>query len=404
MMNKLSMSPFPAPSESAGLWALDPGTVYLNHGSFGACPRAILEKQLEYRRLLEAQPVRFLVRDMVPFYERSRKALSEFVHADTADVVFVQNATAGVNTVFRSLDLGPGDEILFTSHIYGACRRLLEFVSHKTGAALVEAVYGFPVASPEIITDAVLSKVTSRTRIALVDHITSATALIHPVEEIVRELAKRGIDTMIDGAHALGSIPLNLEGIGAAYYTANCHKWLCAPKGVAMLHVRPDRQKGLVPAVVSHAGYDAEPFAERFFWPGTYDPTAALCVADSIDFMKSLLSGGWPVVMERNRGLCLEAREMVCAALNIDKPCPDGMIASMATFPLPATADPVPVDYKSFEPLQEILFEEYHIEIPVWKWPSPPSRLTRISVQLYNSLEQYKYLAEVLPEALRRNA
>jgi isopenicillin-N epimerase len=396
------MKGIPVPSEHARLWSLDPGTVYLNHGSFGACPKAILDKQQEYRQRMEAAPVRFLVRDMIPQYERSRMALAEFIHADPGSLVFVQNATAGVNTVFRSLDLGPDDEILFTSHIYGACRKLLEFISHQTGARLVEAVYDFPIASPELIVESILSRVSPRTRIALIDHITSATALIHPVEILVGELEKRGIDTMIDGAHALGSIPLDMERIGAAYYTANCHKWLCAPKGVAVLHVRADRQKGLVPPIISHAGYDAEPFTERFFWPGTYDPTAVLCVADSIEFLNSALPGGWPALMKRNRELCLEARELICAALQLDKPCPDGMIASMATFPLPAAADPLPVDYKSFEPLQDLLFDEYHIEIPVWKWSSPPSRLFRISAQLYNSKEQFGYLAEALPGLFRQ--
>jgi isopenicillin-N epimerase len=387
---------FPAPSEFAKFWSLDPDSVFLNHGSFGACPKEVLEKQHAYRQRLESQPVRFLMREMEEMFDRSRNEVARFVNAASEDLVFVQNATSGVNTVFRSLQFNPGDEILYTSHIYGACKRLLEFIADQTGAKLVEACYDFPISSPDVIVQAILCKVTSRTRIALIDHITSATALIHPVETIVRALETRGIDTMIDGAHSLGSIPLDLEKIGAAYYTANCHKWLCTPKSVAILHVRRDKQKGIVPVVVSHAGYAAEPFAERFFWPGTFDPTAALCVADSIHYMESLVTGGWPAIMNRNHQLCLEARVLICNVLEIDKPCPDDMIASMATFPLPLLTGSAPIGYKSFDPLQEQLYRDYNIEIPVWNWSHPPSRLIRIAVQLYNSMDQYRYLALAL--------
>jgi isopenicillin-N epimerase len=387
---------FPAPSEYAKHWPLDAKTVFLNHGSFGACPQKVLNKQNEYRQRLESQPVRFLVREMEEMFDRSRTAVARFVNAAPQDLVFVQNATTGVNTVFRSLNFKPGDEILYTNHIYGACKRLLEFIAIQTGAKLVEAYYAFPITSPDVIVQAILEKVTPQTRIALIDHISSATALIHPVETLVKELDQRGVDTMVDGAHALGSIPLDIEKTGAAYYTANCHKWLCTPKSAAILHVRRDKQKKIFPVVVSHAGYNAEPFAERFFWSGTYDPTAAICVADSIDYMASLLPGGWPAIMKRNHDLCIEARDLICNMLEVAKPCPDSMLAGMATLPLPPLDITVQLDYKSFDPLQERLFREYNIEVPVWNWSSPPSRLIRIAVQLYNSIEQYRYLVECL--------
>jgi isopenicillin-N epimerase len=378
------------------LWALDPEVVYLNHGSFGACPRFVLEKQTEYRQKLEKEPIRFLVKEIEILLDISRRKVSAFMNANPDDVVFVQNATAGVNAVFRSLKFNPDDEILFTNHIYSACKKTLEFISHQTGAKLIEAFYPFPIASSQQIVDAVMEKVTPRTRIALIDHITSATALIHPVEILVKEQEKKGIDTMIDGAHALGSIPLDLGSIGAAYYTANCHKWLCAPKGAAILHVRKDLQKAIYPLVISHAGYDAEPFTERFFWPGTWDPSAVLCVGDAIGYMGSLMPGGWPALMQRNHDLCLEFRKLVCDSLGIDPPCPDEMVASMASFPLPVAAVASMHDYKGFDPLQERLFQDYRIEIPVWNWTEPVSRLTRISVQLYNSMEQYVFLAKAL--------
>lgn len=386
---------FPLPSEYSKIWSLDPGMIFLNHGSFGACPVAILEKQQGYRQRLESQPVRFMMRELETMFIQSRQKVAGFVNASADDLVFVGNVTEAVNTVFRSLRFNPGDELLTTNHIYPACRRLLEFICDQTGARLVEACYEFPISSPDIIIEAVLGKVTPKTRIALIDHITSATAIIQPVEKIVIELENRGIDTMIDGAHALGCIPLNLEKTKAAYYTANCHKWLCAPKSTAILHVRKDKQKKIFPLVVSHAGYNAQPFSERFYWPGTYDPTPALCVGDTIDYLGSLLPGGWPALMKRNHDLCLEARDMICRKLEIDIPCPDSMIGSMATFPLPISATGDAPDYKSFTPFQDRLFQDFNIEIPVWYWPAPPKMMTRISVQLYNSLEQFDYFGEI---------
>jgi isopenicillin-N epimerase len=174
-----------------------------------------------------------------------------------------------------------------------------------------------------------------------------------------------------------------------------------APKSTAILHVRRDKQTGIVPVVISHAGYKAEPFAERFFWPGTYDPTAALCVADSIDYLASIVRGGWPAIMKRNHELCVEAINMICSMLEIPKPCPDSMIAGMATFPLPASANSAPVDYKGFDLLQDQLFHRYNLEIPVWNWSAPPSKLIRIAVQLYNSMDQYRYFATALIELLK---
>lgn len=386
----------PGPSELASLWALDPGVVYLNHGSFGACPKQILEKQREYQLMLESQPVRFLIREMEGLHEASRRKAAAFVNSLPEDMVFVSNATAAVNTVFRSLKLEPGDEILITNHIYPACRRILEYISEQTGAVLIEAWYGFPIESPEVVVEAILKELTPRTRIALIDHITSATALILPVEWIVNELENRGVDVMIDGAHALGSIPLDLQHIGAAYYTANCHKWLCAPKSTAILHVRRDKQKDIVPLVISHAGHRAEPFAERFYWQGTNDPAPALCVGDTINFMESLLPGGWPAIMAQNHNLCIEARSMICHELGIPKPCPDEMIASMATLPLPTPAVIPQFDYKSTDPFQDLLFRDNDIEAPFWFWSSPPQRLTRISAQLYNSFNQFRYFVEAL--------
>lgn len=384
----------------AGLWGLDPDISYLNHGSFGSCPVAILEKQQDYRKMMEREPVRFLVQQVEPMLQHSRESVSDFLGASPQDVVFVSNATAGVNTVFRSLKFREGEEILFTSHVYGACRKALEFISFKTGATLVEARYPFPLYDSWTIVRSVLDQVTPRTRIALIDHITSATALVQPVEILVRELHRKGVEVMIDGAHAPGSIPLNLDQLGAEYYTANCHKWICAPKGAAILHVRKDKQKDIYPLIISHAGHEAGSFTERFYWPGTWDPSACICIGDAIDYLGSLLPGGWNAIMKFNRERCLKYRKFICEMLDIDPPCPDSMIASMASFPLPADPEEFPPGYKGFSTLQQRLFDLYKIEIPVWYWDNPDSRIIRIAVQLYNNSNQYRDFAAALKTLL----
>lgn len=388
------------PSEFSHLWAVEPGAIYLNHGSFGACTKYILEKQDEYRQRLEGQPMRFLVRELEGLVGKAAEKIAGFVNADPSDMVFVQNATTGVNTVFRSLKFEPGDEILITNHIYYACRKLLEYIAETTGAVIVEVKYDIPLDSAGQITEAVLSGVSRRTKIALIDHITSATALIQPVEEIVRELDKRGIDTMVDGAHVPGSIPLDIRSINAAYYTANCHKWLCSPKSAAFLHVRKDRQKGIVPMTISHAGHKAEPFTERFFWQGTLDPSPLLCAADSIDYMASLMPGGWEAIMKRNHDICIQARDYFCSELGLAPGCPAAMNPAMSTIRLPNLGEDHPPDYKHCDAIQDRIYREYGLELPLWYWGDPPGRTTRISVQLYNSFEQLSYAAGILKQFL----
>jgi isopenicillin-N epimerase len=395
------MSSHRFPSEFSHLWAIEPGAVYLNHGSFGASTKFILRKQDEYRLMLESHPMRFMVRRLEGLINTAREKLAAFVHCDTEDLVFVPNATAAVNIVFRSLKFGPGDEILITNHTYYACRKITEFIAEQTGAVIVEAVYDIPVTSAGNITEAVLSRVTPRTRIALIDHITSATALVQPVEEIVRELDRRGVDTMIDGSHAPGSIPLDIAKTSAAYYTANCHKWLCTPKSAALLHVRKDRQKHIIPLIISHAGHKAEPFAERFYWQGTLDPSPVLCVPDAIEYMAALMPGGWDAIMKRNHDLCLEARDMVCREFGISPSCPGEMNAAMSTLVLPPSRQIDPPDYKNCDSLQNSICKEYNLEIPLWYWSDPPRRTTRLSAQLYNSREQFEFAVEILKKLYR---
>lgn len=394
------MTALAAPSgRFARLWPLDPDVTFLNHGSYGACPRAVLEAQGRLRDRLEAEPVRFLSRELEGLLDDAREALGAFVGADPEDLAFVPNATTGVNTVLRCLDLGAGDELLATDHTYNACRNALDAVTARAGARVVVATLPFPVAAPEEALEAVFSRVGSRTRLALVDHVTSPTGLVLPIERLVRELASRGVETLVDGAHGPGMVPVDLEALGAAYYTGTCHKWLCAPKGSGFLHVRRDRQKSVRPLVISHGANspraDRSPFRLEFDWTGTADPTAYLVVPEAIRYMGSLLPGGWPALMAHNRGTALAARDRLCAALGVAPPAPDSMIGSLAALPVPPGFGPAARDGEP-DPLQAALFDRFGIELLVFTWPALASRILRVSAQLYNSAADYERLAEAL--------
>jgi len=391
------------------LWALDRGIIFLNHGSFGACPRRVLEVQREWRDRMETQPLQFLVRELEPALEAAREALAQFVGAEAADLVLVPNATHGVNTVLRSLTFGPGDELLVTNQEYNACRNALDFVAERSRARVVVAHLPFPVHSADEVMAPVLERITPRTRLVLMDQVTSQTGMVLPVERLVEELNRRGVETLIDGAHAPGMVPINLARLGATYYAGNCHKWLCTPKGVALLHVRREKQKLIRPLTISHGANsnrkDRSRFQLEFGWQGTFDPSACLSVPEAIRFMGSLLPGGWPEVMAANRALALAARKTLCASLGLAAPCPEEFIGSLASVPIP-DAPPDALARLPFNeyPLQDTLREKHRIEVPLISWPAPPKRVLRISAQVYNSLPQYEFLAKVLVQELRAEA
>lgn len=384
----------------ASLWSLDPGVAYLNHGSYGACPTAVLELQAALRLELEREPVDFLFRQLPRRLAEARAELAGFVGADPDDLAFATNATAAVNTVLRSLELRPGDELLTTDHAYGACRKALDYVAARSGARVVAARVPFPLSHAGEIVAPVLAAATSRTRLALLDHVTSPTGLIFPVEELVQSLATKGVETLVDGAHALGMIPLDLRHLGAAYYAANAHKWLCAPKGAAFLFVRRDRQRGLHPLVLSH-GYDpgGDGFRAEFDWTGTRDPTAWLSIPAAMRHLGGVLPGGWAEIQARNRSLALRAREILCEALAVAPPCPETMVGAMASVTLPrAKTDSVTakLDHESLTDW----FRERGIETWFFPWACDGGKLVRASAQLYNDEAQYALLASTLRDAL----
>lgn len=397
-MNLTTPHPPPHPP-LASHWSLDPWTSFLNHGSFGACPREVLDAQQELRDRLERQPVQFLARDLEALVDDARQQLASFVGAEPEGLAFVANATTGVNAVLSSVSLRAGDELLTTDHAYNACRNALEHVAARTGARVVVAPIPFPIQREDCAVDAVLQHVTSRTRLALIDHITSPTALVLPVERIVAELNRRGVDSLIDGAHAPGMIELDLASLGAAWYTGNCHKWLCAPKGAAFLSVRQDKRQATHPAVISHGARTPRkgrsPFRLEFDWTGTQDPSPWLCVPTALRFMGSLMPGGWKQLMAHNHALALSARDKLCAALEVPPPAPDSMLGAMAAVPLPKRLEGGTVDALGFDPVQNALLSLHRIEVPIIAW-SAGRKLVRPSAQVYNQAEDYDRLARAL--------
>ncbi len=390
-------------------WSLDPTVTFLNHGSFGACPEPVLAAQRAWRDRIERAPVAFFDSELEGHLDHARAALGMFLGADPDGLAFVPNATTGVNAVLRSLRFRPRDELLTDDHEYNATLTTMQAVADHASARVVIAALPFPIANEDEIVAAFLAAVTRRTRLLVVSHVTSPTALVLPIERLVRAFAERGMDTLVDGAHAPGMVPLELDALGAAYYAGNGHKWLCGPKGSAFLWVRADRRDGVRPTVVSHGANDPRTDRVRyrleFDWPGTTDPTPALTLPAAIDWVARLEVDGWPAVMAGNHALALSARDRLVAALGVLPAAPDSMIGSMVSVPHPGlTTD------ADAARLHDALAREDRIEIPVIGWPvrgarrrldDPPDRvLIRVSTQRYNEPADIDRLVSALGRRL----
>jgi isopenicillin-N epimerase len=404
----------PRPSEFARHWSLDEIIVFLNHGSFGATPRAVQAAQSKYRRQLEKEPVRFFVRKHQELMDKARAAVAEFIHCPADCLALIPNATTGVTTVLENLALKEGDEILINDHEYVACQNNARRVAARAGAKVVTAAPPFPCPSPEAAIDSILAQVTSRTRLALISHVTAPTGLVLPIEKLVPEFTKRGIETLIDGAHAPGMVPtLNISTLKPTYYTANCHKWICSPKGSAFLYVAPEKREGFRPVVLSNNAEKPKPrraqFLTEFDYIGTQDYTSIYAIPDAISCMASLVPGGWKEIMARNHKLVLKGRDVVCKALKIKPTAPDSMVGSICTMVLPPHAPAVearlakrPTHYS--DALQDELLSNHRIQVPVWGIAGRPGRYIRISAQLYNDIRQYEFLAYALKIVLEEEA
>jgi isopenicillin-N epimerase len=378
---------------------LDPEIHFLNHGSFGACPIPVFEAYQNWQRRLERQPVLFLGREYDLLLKESRACLGEYINADADDLAYIPNATYGVNIIAHSLELEPGDEVLTSDHEYGACDYTWEFVCGKTGAKYIHQSIPLPVSSEKEMVDQFWQAVTPRTRVIYLSHITSPTALRLPVEKICQRARQAGILTVIDGAHALGQIPLDIQALGADFYTSNCHKWSLSPKGAAFLYARPEVQHLVRPLVVSW-GYGNDPtlgtgsrFVDILQWTGTKDPAAALTVPTALQFMDA---HNWDQVRCESHVLLRQSIERICDLTGLAPlyPLDSDLYIQMGIAPLPQVAD--------LMTLKSCLYEEFKVEVPLTQWHD--RQFVRISVQGYNAQSDIDALVDglykLLPEVI----
>jgi isopenicillin-N epimerase len=370
-------------------FALDPAIVHLNHGSFGACPRAVLDAQSAWRTRVEAATMRFFVLDWQDAIDDARARLAGFLRADPGGLVFVPNATTGIATALDAL-VPPGADLVTTDHGYAACRNALDRLAGARGARVITAHVEFPARAGQAA-EAVLAAITPATRVVLVDHVTSPTALVLDVAAIVAALAPRGVHVVVDGAHAPGMLDLELDALaGVAAYAGNLHKWVCAPKGAGFLWVRDDLRDAVRPLVTSH-GFTVPP-PDRFLfehdWTGTHDPSPYLSVPAALDEV-ARLGGGWPRVRARNHALALAMGDVVAGELGGARATPDELLGSMVSLPvaLPAGATP-----RGFE--RDLLRAGW--EVAIADWPRLGAVYLRLSAHLYNSIDDAIRLADHL--------
>ena len=370
----------PTPEELRREFLLDPEIAFLNHGSFGACPRPVFERYQAWQRELEREPVDFLDRRLPALLDDARAALADYLGCPASDLAFVQNATTGVNLAARALDLRPGDEVLATDLEYGACDLAWDWVCRRAGARYVRAPIPLPLPDERRLVDALFALATERTRAVYFSHVTSITGLVLPVEDIVRRARALGLVTIVDGAHAPAHVPVNLTELDTDYYSGNCHKWLGGPKGAGFLHVRPEHQDRVGAPIVSWGYTEGAGFSERIEKQGTRDPAAWLTVPAAIGFQAGR---DWDDVRERCRRLAREARQELCDLLETEPLAPDSMVAQMATVRLP----------RSSPGLNERLFTRHRVEIPVG---GPEKSLLRLSVAGYTTRNEVDTLLELL--------
>jgi len=372
---------------------------FLNHGSFGACPRPVFEAYQAWQLELEKEPVEFLGRRVHELLRVPRAALAAELGCDADDIVGVLNATSGLNIVAQSLDLKPGDQILTTDHEYSALEKTWAYVCRRTGAEIVTVQVPMPLTSETAFTEAIVAGMTERTKVLFLSHITSPTALVFPIENAIKEARKRGIWSVIDGAHTPGHIRLDLDAIGADFYSGNCHKWMMTPKGSAFLHARRDMQGLLNPLVISHGwtkdsktpgakgAFGNSPYIDEIEIQGTRDPAPWLAVPAAIEFRKD---NDWWAIAEH------------CQALAQDTARRLGELTGLAPLSSPEFCAPqmvaMPIPECDTLAVHTALFDSYGIEIPVFKWQD--TCIARLSVQGYNSRPQMDRLIAALSELL----
>jgi len=387
------------------LYSLNPDVIFLNHGSFGATPSEVMAVYQAWQLQLENQPVQFFTRDLLTKLEQARQILGSFLNVHADDLVFLPNATVGVNIIARSLPLDPGDEVLTTDHEYGACNNVWDYCCQKNGVVLVRQPIPLPLASPDKIVEQLWQGVTPKTRVIFVSHITSPTAVRLPVELICQRARQAGILTIIDGAHAPGQIVLDLTSIDPDFYVGNCHKWLQSPKGAGFLYTRQTCQSLLEPLVISW-GWGEHPmfstraaksssvtkFLDYFEWTGTYDPSAYLSVPAAIDFQKKY---NWIDVRQQCQQILAAGLEQIDALNGLESvyTARSAPFVQMAVARLPML--------KLLSAFQHQLFEQFGIEVPCIEWNG--EHFLRISVQAYNTTADMDVLVSALGTLLPRH-
>jgi isopenicillin-N epimerase len=374
----------PSPEELRREFLLDPEVAFLNHGSFGACPRPVFERYQAWQRELEREPIDFLDRRLPALLDDARGTLAAYVGCSADDLAFVQNATTGVNLAARSLPLGPNEEVLATDLEYGACDLAWEWACRRAGARYVRAPIPLPLREPSEVAEALFAHATERTRAVYVSHVTSTTGLLLPLEEIIARARALNLVTIVDGAHAPAQVPVDLAALGADCYAGNAHKWLCAPKGAGFLHVRPEHQDRVDAAIVSWGYSEGNAFSQRIEKQGTRDPAAWLTVPDAIRFQAER---DWDAVRDRSRRLARDAGRELCELLRTERLAPDSMVAQMATVRLPRPSPD----------LSQRLFARHRVEIPVG---GPEKDLLRLSVAGYTTRDEIDRLLAALVREL----
>lgn len=359
---------------------LDPDVIFLNHGSFGATPRPVFESYQVWQRRLEWQPVQFLGTDIAAYLAEARQALGSYLNVAADNLVYVPNATFGVNVVARSLQLGPGDEVLATDHEYGACENAWLFMSRERGFRYARQPIPLPLASAADVVEQFWAGVTPQTKVIFLSHITSPTAMRLPVEAICARARAAGILTVIDGAHAPGQIPLDLTAVGADFYTGNCHKWLCAPKGAGFLFARPEVQHLVEPLIIGWGWGEGRTFTfgsdylDYLQYPGTNDYAAYLAVPAAIAFQAQ---HDWEVIRAGCRALVERAIGRINGLTGLPSLYPELVGDAYSQMAIAALPDSIDLTV-----MKKRLIEEFRVEIPLIRWNG--RQFIRISIQGYN--------------------
>ena len=388
-----------SPDELRSKFLLDPEITFLNHGSYGACPKPVFESYQEYQRELEMRPVKFMQEDVYRLLEISRESLSQYINCDKDDLIYVSNPTHAVGTVIHNISIKAGDEVLSTNLEYGSCDRMWTYDSEQKGYKYIQADMTLPIESKEAFLNQFWSSANEKTKYIFISQITSSTGMILPIPEIVIEAKKRGIKTIIDGAHVPAHILLDIKELDPDYYTGALHKWLCCPKGISFLYVKKKYQEGIQPMVKSWGwGEEYEKFKSSiqshspsrfinvFQWQGTMDMSAFFTVPNAIQFQKE---HDWNNVRSRCFDMIIEARNRITEMTKLPKICPDNWLGHMATilFPIDDTAL-----------FKKTLYNDYKIEIPVMSHKNHTA--FRISIQGYNSEADVDHLINSLEELI----